>query len=101
AFRPRGLEREWSDPEVLRLIRRRSLAKLRKEVEPVEPEVLGRLFVTWQGVARRRPGINALLDAIERLQGAPLPASLLDTAIFPARVEGYRADMLDTLAAAG
>ncbi|HXG26400.1 MAG TPA: DEAD/DEAH box helicase, partial [Candidatus Binatia bacterium] len=50
-FRPGGSEREWCDPEVLRLLRRRSLARLRREVEPVDPETLGRFLPAWQGVA--------------------------------------------------
>ncbi len=55
AFRPGGNQREWCDPEVLRSLRRRSLAKLRKEVEPVEPPVLARFLTQWQGVTRTRP----------------------------------------------
>ena len=45
--------------------------------------------------------LDALLDAIENLQGAPVPASLLETAILPARVSGYESAGLDTLIAAG
>ncbi len=55
-FRPGGTGREWCDPDVLQTIRRRSLAKLRHQVEPVEPAVLGRLITHWQGVVRRRIG---------------------------------------------
>jgi ATP-dependent Lhr-like helicase len=101
AFRPGGSGRELCDPEVLRQIRRRSLAKLRSEVEPVEPRVLGRFLASWQGLLRKRSGLDALLDQVERLQGLALPASLLDSEIFPARVEGYLAGDLDALAAAG
>ena len=101
AFRPGGLSREWCDAEVLRTIRRRSLAKLRKEVEPVEQQTLARLFTHWQGVLTPRRGLDALLDVIETLQGAPLPASLLETEILPARIQGYKPADLDTLIAAG
>ena len=100
-FRPGGTGREWCDPDVLQTIRRRSLAKLRKEVEPVEPPVLARLVTSWQGLVRRRAGLDALLDAIENLQGAPLPASILETEILSARIEGYSPGDLDALAAAG
>ena len=100
-FRPGGTGREWCDPDVLQTIRRRSLAKLRKEVEPVEPPVLARLVTTWQGLVRRRAGLDALLDVIENLQGAPLPASILETEILSARIEGYAPGDLDALAAAG
>jgi ATP-dependent Lhr-like helicase len=100
-FRPGGIHREWCDNEVLRAIRRRSLARLRKEVEPVEQRTLARLFTRWQGVVQPRRGLDALLDVIENLQGAPLPASILETEILPARLLGYKPTDLDTLIAAG
>jgi ATP-dependent helicase Lhr and Lhr-like helicase len=101
AFRPRGREREWCDPEVLRALRRRSLARLREEVEPVEAAQLARVLAGWQGVTRPRRGLDAVLDAVEKLQGCPLAASLLETEILPARVEGYLRGDLDRLAAGG
>jgi ATP-dependent Lhr-like helicase len=104
-FRPGGLHREWCDAEILRQIRRKSLAKLRREVEPVEQHTLARFLTHWQGVlAPRRTGtahLDALLDAIESLQGAPLPASLLETSILPARIADFTPAGLDTLIAAG
>ncbi|WP_255551377.1 DEAD/DEAH box helicase [Granulicella sp. dw_53] len=100
-FRPGGVHREWCDVEVLRAVRRKSLARLRKEVEPVEQRVLARLLTRWQGVVQPRRGLDALLDVIENLQGAPLPASVLETEILPARVVGYKSADLDMLVAAG
>jgi ATP-dependent Lhr-like helicase len=100
-FRPGGVHREWCDAEVLRAIRRKSLARLRKEVEPVEQRVLARLLTRWQGVVQPRRGLDALLDVIENLQGAPLPASVLETEILPARLVGYKSSDLDMLIAAG
>jgi ATP-dependent Lhr-like helicase len=100
-FRPGGVNREWIDAEVLRSIRRKSLAKLRKEIEPVEQRTLARLFTRWQGTVQPRRGLDALLDVIENLQGAPLPASLLETEILPARITDYKPADLDTLIAAG
>ncbi|MGD0893838.1 MAG: DEAD/DEAH box helicase [Terracidiphilus sp.] len=104
-FRPGGTHREWCDAEMLRLIRRKSLAKLRREVEPVEQHTLARFLIHWQGLlSPRRSGhghLDALLDAIESLQGAPLPASLLESAILPARIAEYASAGLDTLIAAG
>ena len=100
-FRPGGLYREWCDAEVLRLIRRKSLARLRREVEPIEQQTLARLATHWQGVLQRRRGLDALLDTIEHLQGAPLAASLLETSILPARLANYSPGSLDTLIAAG
>jgi ATP-dependent Lhr-like helicase len=107
-FRPGGLHREWCEAEILRLIRRKSLAKLRREVEPVEQHTLARFLTHWQGLITPRrglshggPNLDALLDAIESLQGAPLPASLLETSILPARIAEYHPGGLDTLIAAG
>ena len=100
-FRPGGVEREWSDPDVLRSLRRRSLARLRHEIEPVDAEALGRFAVTWYGIGAGRIGLEPLLDAVEQLQGAAVPASVLEREILPARVENYEPAMLDTLMAAG
>jgi ATP-dependent helicase Lhr and Lhr-like helicase len=100
-FRPTGTHREWCDPEVLRLVRRRTLARLRREIEPVDQQVFGRLVTRWQGVLKPRRGLDALLDAIEILQGAALPLSELEREILPARVSGYSPGDLDTLVAAG
>jgi len=100
-FRPGGLHREWCDQEILRIIRRKSLARLRKEVEPVEQQTLARFLTHWQGLLAPRRGMDALLDAIENLQGAPLPASLVESAILPARIANYQPGDLDTIIAAG
>ena len=100
-FRPGGQGREWCDADVLRVVRRRSLAALRKEVEPVEPHVLGRFLVAWHGLTRPRAGLDALLDVVERLQGAPLVASVLEREVLPSRVAGYGPALLDTLVSAG
>ena len=100
-FRPGGTRREWTDAGVLRMLRRRSLAKLRHEVEPVDQPVLGRFATTWQGIVKRRNGADALLDAIEQLQGAMLPASILETEILPARLDAYDPADLDAVTAAG
>jgi len=102
-FRPGGLHREWCDAEILRQIRRKSLAKLRREVEPVEQHTLARFLTHWQGLLAPRRGahLDALLDAVESLQGAPLPASLIESSILPARLAEYAPAGLDTLIAAG
>jgi ATP-dependent Lhr-like helicase len=100
-FRPGGSGREWCDADVLQSIRRRSLAKLRQQIEPVDPPVLVRLLTGWQGVIRRRAGLDALLDAVENLQGAPMAASIFESEILAARVERYNPADLDALTAAG
>jgi ATP-dependent helicase Lhr and Lhr-like helicase len=100
-FRPGGTQREWCESEVLRIVRRRSLAKLRKEAEPVEQSVLARLFTSWQGVTRKRRGLDALLEVIESLQGFPMAASIFESEILASRIEDYKPSDLDTLSAAG
>ena len=103
-FRPGGHGREWCSSDVLATLRRRSLAALRKQVEPAEPSALARLLVDWQGIAlapSARSGPDALLDVLEQLQGATLPASILERDVLPARIPGYRPEDLDTLCAAG
>ncbi len=116
-FRPGGAEREWCDAEVLRQLRRRSLARLRREVEPVEPAALGRFLPEWQGVAPL-PGLGAgpleppatlrgsaalerLAEVVDQLAGLPIPASVLERDILPARVPGYQPRLLDELGALG
>ncbi|HEV7920992.1 MAG TPA: DEAD/DEAH box helicase [Thermoanaerobaculia bacterium] len=100
-FRPEGTQREWCDADVLRIIRRRSLAKLRHETEPVDTPVFARLLTSWQGVTRKRRGLDALLEVVEALQGHPVAASLLEREILAARIEDYKPSDLDTLSAAG
>ena len=90
-FRPTGHEREWCHVDVLRTLRRRSLAALRREVEPVDQEVLARFLPAWQHVGSRRRGVEALAEVITTLQGAALPASILETDILPARMGGVPA----------
>jgi ATP-dependent helicase Lhr and Lhr-like helicase len=96
-LRPGGSEREWCDPDVLRRLRRASLARLRKEVEPVEPTALGRFLPGWQGVDRRA----ALREALVPLQGLSLPVPLWETDVLPRRVPGYQPAWLDQLTASG
>ena len=100
-FRPNGRHWEWCDPEVLQQIRRKSLARLRREVEPVEPRTFARFAARWQGATVPRRGLNALLDSIEMLQGAAVPVSELERDILPARIKDYRPGDLDTLMATG
>ncbi|MEM9037997.1 MAG: DEAD/DEAH box helicase [Actinomycetota bacterium] len=100
-FRPTGAEREWCDVDVLRVLRRRSLAALRHEVEPVEQSAFSRFLVSWQAADRSRRGGEALLDALDQLQGAAIPASVLESDVLPSRVPGYSPADLDALLAAG
>ena len=100
-FRPDGNEREWCDTTVLQRLRRRSLAKLRHEVEPVDPEVFARFLPAWHSMDSTRHGVDALLDALVLIQGAPLPASTLELHVLPSRVSGYRPDQLDELMSSG
>src|SRR5439155_12319950 len=100
-FRPGGLEREWCDPEVLRLLRRRSLARLRRQVEPVEAAAYARFLPAWQGVNAARGGVERLAEVVAQLEGLAIPASILERDVLPARVRGYTPRLLDELGAAG
>ncbi len=100
-FRPGGAGGEWCDAEVLRTLRRRSLAALRKEVEPVPAQALARFLPVWQGVGSSARGVDAVARVVEQLQGVVLPASALERLVLPVRVPGYSPAMLDELCAAG
>ena len=100
-FRPGGSEREFCDAEVLRRIRRRCLAALRHEVEPVGPEALARFLPAWQGVGGRRRGVDALADVVGQLQGAPVAASVLEADVLASRMLGYKPADLDQLCTSG
>lgn len=92
---------DFADPEVLRTIKRRSLASLRAEVEPVPAEDLAAFLPAWQGVGGDLRGTDGLLRAIEQLCGARVPASALETLILPERVASYHPGMLDELVSSG
>jgi ATP-dependent Lhr-like helicase len=101
AFRPGGAAHEFTDPDVLRQLRRRSLARLRREVEPVEPEVLGRFLPAWHGVGSTAGGTGRLIEVVAQLEGVPIPASVLERDVLATRVAGYSPRLLDELGAAG
>jgi ATP-dependent helicase Lhr and Lhr-like helicase len=96
-LRPGGTEREWCDPDVLRRLRRASLAALRREVEPAEQATLGRFLPSWQGIDRRA----TLREALVPLQALPLPVSLWESEVLPRRVPGYSPAELDQLCGSG
>ncbi len=111
-FVPGGRGTEWCDSGVLRLLRRRCLARLRKEAEPVPPQALAAFLPAWQdaghsagrradGRRARRGGPDAVYDVVEQLAGTAVPASALETLVLPGRVPGYEPAMLDELTAAG
>jgi ATP-dependent Lhr-like helicase len=103
-FRPGGHGREWVDAEVLRRLKSRSLAAYRREVEPAPPEALARFLGAWQGVGPsgpRRADVDALVRAIEQLQGVAVPASALERLVLPIRLPGYSPAMLDQLCTSG
>jgi ATP-dependent helicase Lhr and Lhr-like helicase len=96
-LRPGGTEREWCDPDVLRRLRRASLAALRKEVEPAEQAAFGRFLPSWQGIDRRA----SLREALVPLQALALPVSLWESEVLPRRVPNYQPAWLDQLCASG
>ncbi|RZQ60034.1 ATP-dependent helicase [Amycolatopsis suaedae] len=95
---------EFCDAAVLRRLRRASLARLRAEVEPVEPAALGRFLPSWHGIGKRlrsAPSADDVLAVVEQLAGAPLPASAVESLILPSRLPGYNPALLDELTTAG
>ncbi|GAB2970113.1 ATP-dependent helicase [Saccharothrix stipae] len=103
-LRPGGTHTEYCDADVLRRLRRASLARLRAEVEPVEPAALGRFLPGWHGVGRRlrsAPTVDDVYSVVEQLAGAPLPASAVESLVLPARLPGYSPALLDELTASG
>jgi ATP-dependent helicase Lhr and Lhr-like helicase len=100
-FRPGGSQREFADADVLRMLRRRTLARLRREVEAVPPEALGRFLPAWQGIGSRAAGLDRLLEVVAQLEGVPIPASILERDVLRARVRDYSPRLLDELGSAG
>ena len=103
-LRPGGTQREWCDPEVLRRLRRASLAALRAEIEPTDQRALARFAPSWQGVDRHPPsgaGIDRLREILVPLQGLALPAEVWERDVLPRRTGAYSAAWLDQLCAAG
>ncbi|MFM7046146.1 MAG: helicase-related protein, partial [Ilumatobacteraceae bacterium] len=100
-FRPGGSGAEWVDVEVLRQLRRRSLAVLRKEIEPVEQAAYARFVAEWHSVGSDRRGLDHLVESLAQLQGASIVASTLERDVLPVRVRGFRAADLDALCTSG
>ncbi len=103
-LRPGGSEREWCDPDVLRRIRRASLAVLRQEIEAVDRSALAAFLPSWQGVDRHPPagaGIDRLREALVPLQGLALPADVWERDVLPRRVGAYSTSWMDQLCASG
>ena len=101
-LRPGGVELEWCDADVLRRLKRRSLAKLRGTAAPVGGDAFARFLPRWQQVERTEGSLApTLADAVVRLEGVAIPWSDLITEVLPARVPGFALDALDLLAATG
>ncbi|MFG3681688.1 DEAD/DEAH box helicase [Micromonospora chalcea] len=100
-FAPDTVGTQWCDAEVLRLLRRRSLAALRREIEPVPPRALATFLPRWQQVGSSARGVAAVAAALEQLQGVNVPASALERLVLPARVADYSPAQLDELCASG
>lgn len=100
-FDPSGTGHEWCDEEVLRRLRRRTLARLRGEVAPVEAPALVRFLPKWHGIDGNARGTRRLAEVLEQLEGVPLPFSDLENAILPARLPDFQPRHLDELGALG
>jgi ATP-dependent Lhr-like helicase len=100
-FRRAKQGREYCHPEVLKVLRRRSLAALRHEVESVAPEAVARFLPAWHGIGAKATGVDRLLEVVFQLQGAALPASVIERDVIAARVGGYNPRLLDELISMG
>jgi ATP-dependent helicase Lhr and Lhr-like helicase len=100
-FRRATQGREYCHPDVLRLLRRRSLAALRREVESVAPEALARFLPAWHGMGARAGGADRLLEVVFQLQGLALPASVIERDVIASRVHDYAPRLLDELVSMG
>ncbi|MGZ6672539.1 MAG: Lhr family helicase, partial [Solirubrobacteraceae bacterium] len=103
-LRPAGSEREWCDPEVLRRLRRASLAVLRKEIEAADQRSLAAFLPSWQGVDRHPAGgagVDRLREVLVPLQGLALPADVWERDVLPRRCGAYSPTWLDQLCASG
>jgi ATP-dependent helicase Lhr and Lhr-like helicase len=100
-FRPGQAGREYCHPDVLRSLRRKSLAALRREVEPVPVETLGRFLPGWHGVGTQATGLDRLAEIVFQLQGCAIPASVLERDVLAARMREYRPQLLDQLISMG
>ncbi len=103
-LRPGGSDREWCDVEVLRRLRRASLAALRKEIEPTDQSALAAFLPAWQGIDRHSSAgasIDRLREALVPLQGLPLPAAIWERDVLPRRTGAYSQSWLDSLCASG
>jgi ATP-dependent Lhr-like helicase len=100
-FRKVADGREYCHPEVLRTLRRRSLAALRREVESVPPEAVARFLPAWHGVGVRARGVDRLMEVVFQLQGLALPASVIERDVIASRVDDYAPRLLDELVSMG
>jgi ATP-dependent Lhr-like helicase len=103
-LRPAGTGREWCDVEILRRLRRASLAALRKEIEPTDQRSLAAFLPSWQGVDRHSgagAGVDRLREVLVPLQGLALPAEIWERDVLPRRTGAYSQTWLDSLCASG
>lgn len=92
---------QWCDAEVLRILRRRSLAALRAQVEPVSTSAFARFLPDWQYLDSSLRGVDGVATVIDQLAGVPIPASAWEPLILARRVRDYSPQMLDELLASG
>ena len=100
-FRKVAEGREYCHPEVLRVLRRRSLAALRREIESVPPVALARFLPAWHGIGVRAGGVDRLLEVVFQLQGLALPATVIERDVIASRVGNYVPRLLDELVSMG
>jgi ATP-dependent Lhr-like helicase len=94
---------EWCERRILQRIHRLTLGTLRKQIEPVTPAIFMRWLLDWHHLAPQTQltGEEAVLAAIEQLEGFEAPAIEWERTLLPARVANYQPQWLDNLCLAG
>jgi ATP-dependent Lhr-like helicase len=100
-FTTEHVDVQFCDTDVLRMLRRRAVAALRKQAEPVEPRAYARFLPQWHGCVGARRGMSGLIQTLEQLQGYPIALSTLESSVLPNRVADYQPAWLDELLVSG
>jgi len=96
-------EIEWCERRILQRIHRRSVATLRKQIEPVTPAVYMRWLLSWQHLAPQTQlsGEEGVFETLRQLEGFEAPAIEWERTLLPARVANYDPRWLDALCLSG
>ncbi|HEX6533255.1 MAG TPA: DEAD/DEAH box helicase [Gemmatimonadaceae bacterium] len=94
---------EWCSRRIAERARRRALAALRRQIQPVELPAFASFLQHWQHVdpRERLDGPDGLEIVLHQLAGAPRPAEGWERDYLPARLGSYDPGWLSRLGASG